>query len=111
MTNSTVSYKELKEDFVSNLSGGSVSEILSVTAVAPVRLYPPCNSQQKKKCLHPASNKKFSLLRLQFYCGPSCSLGIPSSSRTHHWHLPLTCFSTLAPFSSPSLFTPGIVHS
>jgi hypothetical protein len=41
MTNSTVSYKELKEDFVSNLSGGSVSEILSVTAVAPVRLAPP----------------------------------------------------------------------
>lgn len=36
MTNSTASYKQLKEDFVSNLSGGSVTEICSVTAVAPV---------------------------------------------------------------------------
>ncbi|KAK1777959.1 GPI-anchored wall transfer protein 1 [Copromyces sp. CBS 386.78] len=30
------SYKQLKEDFVSNLSGGSVSEIAQVCAVAPV---------------------------------------------------------------------------
>lgn len=30
------SYKTLKENFVSNLSGGSVSEINYVTAVAPV---------------------------------------------------------------------------
>jgi phosphatidylinositol glycan class W len=37
MTNSTASYKQLKEDFVSNLSGGTVSEIAQVTAVAPVR--------------------------------------------------------------------------
>ena len=36
----TQSYKSLKEDFVSNLSGGSVVEICLVTAVAPVR----CNS-------------------------------------------------------------------
>ncbi|TDZ20601.1 GPI-anchored wall transfer protein 1 [Colletotrichum orbiculare MAFF 240422] len=32
------SYKKLKEDFVSNLSGGSVSEINFVTAVAPVAI-------------------------------------------------------------------------
>ena len=31
------SYKNLKESFVSNLSGGHVSEINIVTAVAPVR--------------------------------------------------------------------------
>lgn len=31
------SYKQLKEDFVSNLSGGPVSEINYVTAIAPVR--------------------------------------------------------------------------
>lgn len=37
-SNSTVSYKQLKEEFVSNLSGGSVAEICSVTAVAPVCL-------------------------------------------------------------------------
>ncbi|OIW23953.1 GPI-anchored wall transfer protein 1 [Coniochaeta ligniaria NRRL 30616] len=35
-SNATASYKQLKEDFVSNLSGGSVAEICSVTAVAPV---------------------------------------------------------------------------
>lgn len=36
MANSTASYKQLKEDFVSNLSGGYVSEIAQVCAVAPV---------------------------------------------------------------------------
>lgn len=30
------SYKALKEDFVSNLSGGSIMEVNYVTAVAPV---------------------------------------------------------------------------
>jgi phosphatidylinositol glycan class W len=30
------SYKALKEDFVSNLTGGEISEINYVTAVAPV---------------------------------------------------------------------------
>jgi hypothetical protein len=34
---SAASYKQLKEDFVSNLSGGSVAEINYVTAIAPVR--------------------------------------------------------------------------
>ncbi|TWU75239.1 Glucosaminyl phosphatidylinositol (GlcN-PI) nositol acylation protein [Metarhizium rileyi] len=32
------SYKQQKEDFVSNLSGGSVSDIAAVTAVAPVAI-------------------------------------------------------------------------
>lgn len=36
MSNSTASYKQLKEDFVSNLTGGTVSEIAAVTAVLPV---------------------------------------------------------------------------
>lgn len=31
-----VDYKTLKEDFVSNLTGGKISEINYVTAVAPV---------------------------------------------------------------------------
>jgi phosphatidylinositol glycan class W len=35
-TAGTPSYKQLKEDFVSNLSGGSVAEIAQVCAVAPV---------------------------------------------------------------------------
>lgn len=35
-TSAATSYKQLKEDFVSNLSGGSVSEIAQVCAVAPV---------------------------------------------------------------------------
>lgn len=38
MSNST-SYKQRKEDFVSNLSGGPVSEINNVTAVALVRAF------------------------------------------------------------------------
>jgi phosphatidylinositol glycan class W len=37
MDTSAASYKTLKEDFVSNLSGGSISEINYVTAVGPVR--------------------------------------------------------------------------
>ncbi len=37
-TNSAASYKHLKEEFVSNLTGGSFAEIIAVTAVAPVRL-------------------------------------------------------------------------
>lgn len=36
---STASYKQLKEDFVSNLTGGPVSEIVAVIAVFPVSLY------------------------------------------------------------------------
>lgn len=36
MSNSTASYKQLKEDFVSNLTGGTVGEIAAVTAVLPV---------------------------------------------------------------------------
>ena len=40
--NSTAaSYKQLKEDFVSNLSGGTTTEICYVTAVAPVRQTAP----------------------------------------------------------------------
>ncbi|KAL2017392.1 hypothetical protein VTK56DRAFT_2235 [Thermocarpiscus australiensis] len=35
-TTTAQSYKQLKEDFVSNLSGGSVTEIAQVCAVAPV---------------------------------------------------------------------------
>jgi phosphatidylinositol glycan class W len=34
------SYKSLKEDFVSNLTGGEIGEINYVTAVAPV-CFPP----------------------------------------------------------------------
>ncbi|KAI1855699.1 hypothetical protein JX266_000564 [Neoarthrinium moseri] len=36
MVANSTSYKQLKEDFVSNLSGGSVSEITYVVSVAPV---------------------------------------------------------------------------
>jgi hypothetical protein len=36
MSHPTTEYKKLKEDFVSNLTGGPISEISYVTAVAPV---------------------------------------------------------------------------
>lgn len=47
---SATDYKRLKEDFVSNLSGGPIGEINYVTAVAPVcpRQTPP--SQQGTGC-------------------------------------------------------------
>ncbi|TPX09520.1 uncharacterized protein E0L32_009263 [Thyridium curvatum] len=38
MSNSTASYRQRKEDFVSNLSGGPVSEISNVTAIATVAM-------------------------------------------------------------------------
>lgn len=38
MSSNATSYKQMKEDFVSGLSGGSVSEINYVTAIGPVRM-------------------------------------------------------------------------
>lgn len=46
-----VSYKKLKEDFVSNLSGGSVTEINYVTSVAAVSPSPP-RSFVRTKLIH-----------------------------------------------------------
>jgi len=48
------SYKALKEDFVSNLTGGDIGEINYVTAVAPVSLFPqpiPIYSNSRKAAL------------------------------------------------------------
>ncbi|PKS08277.1 hypothetical protein jhhlp_005221 [Lomentospora prolificans] len=39
MPESTMDYKKLKEDFVSGLTGGPVSEITAVTAVGPVAIF------------------------------------------------------------------------
>jgi hypothetical protein len=44
------SYKSLKEDFVSNLTGGNISEINYVTAVAPVSLSTPPKTQLMSIC-------------------------------------------------------------
>jgi hypothetical protein len=60
------SYKSLKEDFVSNLTGGSISEINYVTAVAPV-------SRSKS-----ASGHSDRLYRLQSFFGLLCSQDNPS---------------------------------
>lgn len=49
MANSTASYKQLKEDFVSNLTGGPVSEIVAVTAVLPVSQgCHACNGEERR---------------------------------------------------------------
>ncbi|KAG5950589.1 Glucosaminyl phosphatidylinositol (GlcN-PI) nositol acylation protein [Claviceps sorghi] len=49
------SYKQQKEDFVSNLSGGSVSEIAAVTAVAPVAILLWSALQARQSFFHPPS--------------------------------------------------------
>jgi phosphatidylinositol glycan class W len=53
MSNET-SYKKLKEDFVSGLTGGSVTEINYVTAVAPVCLVTPLLNQSLAMPRHSA---------------------------------------------------------
>lgn len=57
MSNSTASYKQLKEDFVSNLSGGTVTEIYYVTAVAPV-----CPFLSLQRILEPQPGFSFMLI-------------------------------------------------
>ncbi|KAG6010467.1 Glucosaminyl phosphatidylinositol (GlcN-PI) nositol acylation protein [Claviceps maximensis] len=49
------SYKQQKEDFVSNLSGGAVSEIAAVTAVAPVAILLWSALQSRQSFFHPPS--------------------------------------------------------
>ncbi|KAG5922622.1 Glucosaminyl phosphatidylinositol (GlcN-PI) nositol acylation protein [Claviceps africana] len=49
------SYKQQKEDFVSNLSGGAVSEIAAVTAVAPVAILLWSALQARQSFFHPPS--------------------------------------------------------
>ncbi len=59
-SNDTVSYKQRKEDFVSGLSGGEVSEINYVTAIAPVcdqSLSLLSSSPQFRSSFHIASDK------------------------------------------------------
>ncbi|KAI1326981.1 GPI-anchored wall transfer protein 1 [Xylariaceae sp. FL0255] len=51
--NATTSYKQLKEDFVSNLSGGPISEINYVTSVAPVAFVLWCVLQSRLSFFKP----------------------------------------------------------
>ena len=45
------SYKSLKEDFVSGLTGGNISEINYITAVAPVRFPEPHGPSSVKEII------------------------------------------------------------
>ena len=67
------SYKSMKEEFVSNLSGGGIGEINTVTAVAPVSSIPSSS-------IHLAETDNVDPCRLLIYCGPLSRLANVSSS-------------------------------
>ncbi len=81
------SYKALKEGFVSNLSGGNVSEINYVTAVAPVRLSDLIPLRELTETIFSGS------------CSSLVSSSRPSGSLRRLWHssirnrLPPQCWS------------------
>src|ERR1700709_1726379 len=83
------SYKSLKEDFVSGLTGGDISEINYVTAVAPVSSF-------------------FTLLNLltsrrsQLFFGQHYNLNSRSLNHIHLWHS-LSIFSSMSELSSSQL--------
>ncbi|KJR81542.1 phosphatidylinositol glycan, class W [Sporothrix schenckii 1099-18] len=52
-------YKQLKEDFVSNLSGGSANEVILVTAVAPVAVLAWSVLQRRQSFFRPYSPLAF----------------------------------------------------
>jgi len=84
-TSAAPSYKQLKEDFVSHLSGGSVSEIAQVCAVAPVCIqFEIRQSWRKKVVTSPKLTKNASLHRQYRSFGPSSNPDNPSSSHTPH---------------------------
>ncbi|KAG9235952.1 GWT1-domain-containing protein [Amylocarpus encephaloides] len=57
----TASYKSLKEDFVSNLAGGSIAEINYVTAVAPIALILWAALQSRLKFFKPYTPLAFAV--------------------------------------------------
>lgn len=79
-------YKIRKEDFVANLSGGSISEITAVTLVAPV-------------CSHGPLEIDANEHRQLFYFGPLFSLDEITSLLMDWLHSSPTFYSMWAPSS------------
>ncbi len=90
------SYKALKEDFVSNLSGGSASEINWVTGVAPVSLHSPILT---------LFELTFFFYRLPTCYGQLSSLARASSRDTVRQHILQTSCSTWQHFWSRLRYT------
>lgn len=103
MSNSTASYKQQKEDFVSGLTGGPVGEIVAVTAVLPVSQSQPLSS--------PATKHAESSTRLPPSSGQFCRRANHSSSPTQRSASLSTTCSMSQPHSSPSRSTPTALCS
>lgn len=101
---SNQSYKQQKEDFVSNLSGGSVSEIAAITAVAPVRLQEfPLSPRGCNYLFYTTSkftNQDTRLSRSPSSSGPLSKGASPSSDPTPPSATSSTSSSTSADSSS-----------
>ncbi|KAI1809576.1 GWT1-domain-containing protein [Poronia punctata] len=74
MAADATSYKQLKEDFVSNLSGGSIAEINYVTAVAPVALVLWSVLQSRQSFFQPYKPLSFLADLLLNVLGPLLSI-------------------------------------
>lgn len=103
-------YKKLKEDFVSNLSGGSTSEVVLVTVVAPVgiiwRSFVVVVVAVVFLSVKAEADFVRPLLRSPFLRGPSSSAGSRSSAPTPPSPLSSTSSSTSPPSCWPSPSTP-----
>ncbi|KAI2640972.1 GPI-anchored wall transfer protein 1 [Xylaria nigripes] len=80
MATDATSYKQLKEDFVSNLSGGSISEINCVTAVGPVAFILWSVLQSRQSFFRPYKPLSFLVDLFLNIFGPLLALTLYSSA-------------------------------
>ncbi|KAI3324734.1 GPI-anchored wall transfer protein 1 [Xylariaceae sp. AK1471] len=80
MDTDATSYKKLKEDFVSNLSGGSISEINYVTAVGPVAFILWSVLQSRQSFFKPYKPLSFIVDLLLNVLGPLLAITLYSNT-------------------------------